>query len=162
MADDTSRAHRPRRSMSSANQTQGTGTPGNIQLRWSDRDVNGHLHHVRILRLIEEARIRVTQQWTATTPGSSGPKRVVRALTTSFEQEVHYGKDTTVWVWIPRIGNSLFVFGHLLTQDGEPCVYTEATMVIVDADTGVPQAHDDATRRALELHAGPAYSAHAA
>lgn len=148
--------------MSNFEQIQSTATPVNIQLRWSDQDVNGHINNARILTLIEEARIRVTRQWTATTPGSSGPKRVVRALNTSFEKEVHYGKDTTVWVWIPRIGNSSFVFGHLLTQDGEPCVYTEATMVIVDADTGAPKAHDDATRRALELHAGPAYSAHAA
>lgn len=145
--------------MSNFEQLQSTATPVNIQLRWSDQDVNGHLNNVRILTLIEEARVRATQQWTATTPGSSGLKRLVRAMNTNFEKEVHYGKDTTVWVWISRIGNSSFVFGHLLTQDDEPCVYAEATMVVVDPKTGKPKPHDSAARRALEMHAGPAYSA---
>lgn len=147
--------------MSNLEQIQAIATPIDVQLRWSDQDINGHINNVRILTLIEEARIRVTQQWTETTPGSSGPKRMVRALNTSFDGEVYYGKDTTVWVWIPRIGTSSFVFGQLLTQDGEPCVYAEATMVVVDADTGKPKPHDDAYRQVLESHAGPAFSAHA-
>lgn len=148
--------------MSNFKQIQTIATPVDVQLRWSDQDVNGHLNNVRILTLMEEARVRVTQQWTATTPGSSGPKRVVRALNTSFEKAVHYGKDTTIWVWIPRIGNSSFVFGHLLTQDGKPCVYAEATMVVLDAETGTPQPHDDAARQVLDTHAGPAFASRAA
>lgn len=133
-------------------------TPIELQLRWSDQDVNGHINNVRILTLMEEARVRATQQWTDTTPGQSGPRRVVRALNTNFEREVNYSSEITVWVWIPRIGTSSFVLGHLLVQDGHPCVYTEATMVILDDDTGQPKPHDDAYRRTLERHAGPAFS----
>lgn len=135
-------------------------TPIALQLRWSDQDINGHMNNVQILTLMEEARIRATQQWTATTPGSSGPKRIARALNTSFEREVQYGKDTTVWVWVTRIGHSSFVFGHILSQDGQPCAYTEATMVVIDAETGKPRPHDERFRKELEVHLGPPFTAH--
>lgn len=135
-------------------------TPIEVQLRWSDQDVNGHVNNVRILTLMEEARIRANQQWTATLPGESGPRRVVRALNTVFDHEVQYGKATIIWVWVPKIGTSSFVVGHLLTQDGRPCVYAEATMVVIDAGTGRPTRHDDRLRSALEAHVGPAYTAH--
>ena len=133
-------------------------TPIDVQLRWSDQDVNGHVNNARILTLLEEARIRVTKQWMDTVPGSSGPRRVVRALNASFDREVHYGKETTVWVWVPKIGRTSFVFAHLLSQDDHPCVYLEITMVVTDADTGRPKPHDAAYRQILEVHAGPALS----
>lgn len=144
--------------MSNFSQIQAIATPIEVQLRWSDQDVNGHVNNARILTIMEEARIRATQLWTATTPGTSGPQRVVRALNTNFDQEVQYGPETIVWVWVPRIGNSSFVFGQLLVQDGEPCVYTEATMIILDTESGKPKPHDAAYRKELEAHAGPAFS----
>ena len=119
--------------MSNFDQIRANATPIEIQLRWSDQDVNGHVNNVHILTLMEEARIRATQQWTATTPGLTGRRRVARALKTNFDREVHYGKATTVWVWIARIGSTSFVFGQLLAQDDQPCVYAEATMVVLDS-----------------------------
>lgn len=143
--------------MSNFEQIKAIATPIHVQLRWSDQDVNGHINNVSILTLVEEARIRATQQWTATTPGVDGPRRVTRALNTDFNREVHYEKETTIWVWISRIGNTSFVFGQLLEQDGVQCVYAEATMILLDRATGKPKPHDEAYRRLLESHAGPAY-----
>lgn len=143
--------------MSNFDHIKTLATPIDIQLRWSDQDINGHVNNARILTLMEEARIRVTKQWTDTVPGVSGPRRVVRALNSIFNHEAHYGKETTVWVWIPKIGNTSFIFGHLLTQDGQPCVYTEVTMVVVDEHTGQPKPHDEEFRRILEAHSGPAF-----
>lgn len=144
--------------MSNLEAIQQVATPIDVQLRWSDQDINGHINNVRILTLMEEARIRVTQLWTDTTPGDSGPRRMARALNTDFNKEVHYGKETIIYVWISRIGNTSFTFGELLTQDGVPCVYTEATMVVVDATTGKPKPHDEQYRSLLEAHAGPAFT----
>lgn len=144
--------------MSNFAQIQAIATSVEVQLRWSDQDINDHINNARILTLIEEARIRATQLWMATTPGKSGTQRVVRALNTNFDKQVQYGPDTTVWVWVPRIGNSSFVFGQLLVQDGVPCVYTEATMVVIHPETGNPIPHDAAYRKELEAHTGPAYS----
>ena len=143
--------------MSNFAQIQAIATPIDVQLRWSDQDINVHINNARILTLMEEARIRATQLWTATTPGISGPQRVARALNTSFDKPVEYGPETTVWVWIPQIGHTSFVFGQLLVQTEQPCAYTEATMVIMDPETGKPKPHDAAYRKELEAHAGPAF-----
>ncbi|WP_022869560.1 acyl-CoA thioesterase [Yaniella halotolerans] len=129
-----------------------------VQIRWSDQDVNGHVNNVRIMTLFEEARVRAMQQWTGATPDGTGYRRAVRALTTTYDREVQYGRQTTIWVWISRIGNTSFVVSHLLVQNDQPCVYTETTMVVVDTVTGKPRPHDAAYRRELEDHAGPAYS----
>ena len=145
--------------MSNFEEIRAIATPIDVELRWSDQDINGHVNNVQILTLMEEARIRATQHWMATTPGASGPRRIARALTASFDQEVTYGKATTIWVWLPRIGNTSFVFGHLLTQEGEPCVYSEATMVVVDTETGKPKPHEETYRQELEMHLGPAFIA---
>lgn len=133
-------------------------TPVRVALRWSDQDVNGHVNNARILTLVEEARIQAVQRWTATTPDGTGYKRMVRVLNTSFEQEVRYGPETTVWVWIPRIGNTSYVVGHLLVQNGEPCVYTEATIVVIDAETHKPLPHEAVYRTELQAHAGPPFT----
>lgn len=143
--------------MSNLEHIRSVATPVTIQLRWSDQDINGHVNNARILTLIEEARVRAFQQWTSTTPDGTGYRRVVRALNTTFDQEVHYGKDTKIWVWIPRIGKTSYVVGHLLEQDGQPCVYTEVTIVVLDSTTGRPKVHEPDYRAELELRAGPVY-----
>lgn len=144
--------------MSNFAEIRTVATPVEIPLRWSDQDVNGHVNNARILTLIEEARIQAVEQWTATTPDGTDYKRMVRVLNTSFEREVRYGPGTTVWVWIPRIGNTSYVVGHLLVQDDQPCVYAEATIVVIDAETGKPQSHDDTYRTELQAHSGPTFS----
>lgn len=143
--------------MSNFEKIQAIATPIEVPLRWSDQDINGHVNNVRILTLMEEARIRATQEWTATTPGASGPIRAARALNASFAKEVNYGIDTRIWVWLNHIGNTSFVFGHLLVQDGQPCVYSEATMVMVDRETGKPKRLGDEDRQEFERHLGPAF-----
>ncbi|HEY4535651.1 MAG TPA: thioesterase family protein [Enteractinococcus sp.] len=128
-----------------------------LAIRWSDQDINGHVNNARILTLMEEARVRAFQQWTSTTPDGKGYRRVVRALNTTFDREVHYGQDTTVWVWIPKIGKTSYVVGHLMVQDGQPCAYTEVTIVVIDSDTGRPKPHEAKYRAELERRSGPAY-----
>lgn len=145
--------------MSNFEQIQAYATPIEIQIRWSDQDVNGHVNNARIVTMVEEARVRAVQKWTGTTPDGTGYRRTVRALNTTFDHEVHYGPETIIWVWIPRIGNTSYVVGHLLVQDGRPCVYTEVTIVVIDSNTGKPKAHDDDYRTELEAHSGAAFSA---
>lgn len=144
--------------MSNIDSIRKYATPIDIQLRWSDQDVNGHINNARIVTATEEARVRAVQQWTATTPDGTGYKRLVRALNASFDLEVHYGPETTIWVWVPRIGDTSYVVGHLLVQNDQPCVYTEITIVAIDIATGRPKRHDEDYRKELEKHFGPAFS----
>lgn len=147
--------------MSNLHKIRELATPIELQLRWSDLDVNGHINNARIVSLFEEARIRARETWR---DGAGDPLEgnlLVRAQTTNFDKEVLYGPDTKVLVWVARIGNSSYVVGQLLMQDERPCVYMEVTMVVVDAQTGKPMRHSNGFRQYLEAHAGPQYSPNA-
>lgn len=132
-------------------------TPIELQLRWSDQDTNAHINNARIGTLFEEARIRARDVWRGDGPEPLEGSLLVRAQHTSFDREVLYGPDTTVLVWISRVGNSSYVVSHLLVQDGQPCVHMEVTMVVVDA-AGKPRAHGDFFREHLKAHSGPPYA----
>lgn len=145
--------------MSNLEEIQSLATPIAIQIRWSDQDTNGHVNNANIATLFEEARIRARSIWLDDAPDSAAGKLLVRAQTTSFDAEVHYGAQTSILVWIARIGGSSYVVAHLLVQDGKPCAYMEVTIVVVDRETGKPKKHNDEFRSQLEAHSGPAYSA---
>jgi acyl-CoA thioester hydrolase len=102
-----------------------------LQVRWSDQDVNEHVNNSRILTLTEEARVQATKAWTGAVPDA----RVVRALNVSFEHPIHYGPQLFAHVWISRIGTSSFTFSHTLSQNGVRCAHIEATVVTIDPDT---------------------------
>lgn len=117
-----------------------------LQVRWSDQDVNAHVNNSRILTLTEEARVQATRAWTGAVPDA----RVVRAMNVSFDHPIHYGLPLDARVWVSRIGTTSFTFSHLLSQDNVPCVYVEAVVVTVDPTTGRPKPLTDQLRTALE------------
>lgn len=116
-----------------------------LQVRWSDQDVNEHVNNSRILTLTEEARVQATKAWTGAVPDA----RVVRALNVSFEHPIHYGPQLIAHVWISRIGTSSFTFSHTLSQDGVRCAYIEATVVTIDPETKQSRPLSDQLRAAL-------------
>ena len=116
-----------------------------LQVRWSDQDVNEHVNNSRILTLTEEARVQATKAWTGVVPDA----RVVRALNVSFEHPVHYGPALIADVWISRIGTTSFTFSHLLSQDGVRCAYIEATVVTIDPETKQSRPLSEQLREAL-------------
>lgn len=134
-------------------------TPIDLQLRWSDQDPNGHVNNANIGTLFEEARIRARSAWNADASPNTDEKVLVRAQNTTFDREVHYAADTTIWVWISKIGRTSHVVSHLLLQDHTPCVYMEVTMVTIDVDSGTPKVPNQEYRQQLETHSGPRYSA---
>lgn len=134
-------------------------TPINLQLRWSDQDPNRHVNNASIGTLFEEARIRARSVWNADASPNTDEKVLVRAQNTTFDREVHYTADTTIWVWISRIGRTSHVVSHLLIQDEVPCVHMEVTVVTIDANTGKPKVPKEEYRQQLEAHSGPGYSA---
>lgn len=117
-----------------------------LQVRWSDQDVNAHVNNSRILTLTEEARVQATRAWTGAVPDA----RVVRAMNVSFDHPIHYGLPLDARVWVSRIGTTSFTFSHLLSQDDVPCAYVEAVVVTVDPTTGRPKPLTDQLRTALE------------
>lgn len=134
-----------------------------LQLRWSDQVLHEHVDHVRVLTLIEEARIRAGRVWSGTTPdgGAAGESRVVRSQRIEYQRELAYRDDddrsaaVEARVWISRIGTTSYTVCHELLQDGEVCVYAEAVIVMLSKESGTPSAISDSLRRDLQRFQHP-------
>ncbi|GAA4838983.1 acyl-CoA thioesterase [Garicola koreensis] len=122
-----------------------------LQLRWSDQDLLGHVNNARTVTLAEEARVRADTAWfdDAAKVGS----RVVRTQRIDFEAPIRYGPSLYASVWVARIGRTSFTLVHDLWQQGHRCALIEAVMVEVDPETGRPVPISDEDRELLEAHA---------
>lgn len=138
-----------------------------IPLRWSDLDAYGHVNNVRMLTLLEEARIKAF--W-ATDQSDTGadPKLLERAkvlnadphattLTFVAGQRVEYlkplewtGQDVRVDLWLGEIGGaSLLVCYEVFDHNGDRVAKATTSMVTVDAKTQKPTRISDSDREAL-------------
>lgn len=121
-----------------------------MQLRWSDQDLLGHVNNARIVTLAEEGRIRADQAWFA--DAAKGGSRVVRTQRIDFDAPILYGHSLEISVWVARIGRTSFTLVHDLWQQGRRCALVEAVMVEVDAETGRPVVISDHDREIFQRH----------
>ena len=122
----------------------------NIELRWSDQDLMGHVNNARIMTLAEEARIRAMQQLQRTAGSDEPFEAVLRTSNTDFLAPIMYPGDCVVRVWISKIGNSSFVMQHELRQNGNVAATVEAVVVMFSSATQAPMQITDNVRKALE------------
>lgn len=118
-----------------------------IDVRWSDQDINGHVNNAQSITLMEEARVRAGVKWAGNVPSTKTP-RVVRTVEARFDDELTHGR-VTGHVWISRIGNTSYTVCHELEQDGKACVYGETVIVVLDPETRRPVPIDDEFRARL-------------
>ncbi|WP_420098454.1 acyl-CoA thioesterase [Corynebacterium sp.] len=130
--------------------TTGTVFTVDLEFRWSDQDLNGHVNNARAITQMEEARIRATTAWLGTAFSRPGVTslRVVRALDAVFDREMSYG-PVTGRVWISRIGRTSYTVGHELHQGGRRCAHGEAVIVVLDPTTRLPTPVTDDMRECL-------------
>lgn len=144
-----------------------------ISLRWSDLDAYGHVNNAEMLRLLEEARIRVF--WAETThasPADSAPAPTAviaggpgaDTITLIAGQQIEYlapvpylRQPLDVQLWIGRMGGASLEICYEVRSPlgaGEQTVYARAstTLVLVDATTERPRRLTDAERAAWEPH----------
>lgn len=119
-----------------------------LQVRWSDQDLNGHVNNARVITLIEEARVLAGKSWSGTTPDGMTPK-VVRKLDVSFDRAVEYGSALLGRVWVTRVNNTSYIVCHELLQENRRCAYAEAVIVILDHSTGRPTPVPESLRKNL-------------
>lgn len=119
-----------------------------LQLRWSDQDLNGHINNARVTTLIEEARVLAGQIWSGCTPDGRTP-RVVRNLFVRFDRAVHYDFALHAKVWISHTGDTSYTVCHELIQRDVRCVYAEAVIVVLDGCTGRPTSLSSDLRHGL-------------
>jgi len=122
----------------------------NIELRWSDQDMMGHVNNARIMTLIEEARVRSMEQFQRQAGADEPFGAVLRTTSTEFFLPVMYPDDVVVRIWVSRIGNTSFVMQHELSQNGQVAVTVEAVVVVFSNEQQQPMPISENVRGALE------------
>ena len=140
-----------------------------IHLRWGDLDAFNHVNNTSMLKLLEEARVRVF--WTPE-PGEQAPPTAVVSsgidagtLTLIARQEIEYlapvpyrRAPLDVQLWFGKIGGSSVevCFEVHAPIGAAPVLYARATAVVVmvDAVSGRPVRLTETMREAWEPYVG--------
>lgn len=142
-----------------------------IDLRWGDLDAFNHVNNTAMLKLLEEARIRIfwepetgeSAPSTAVVPShlESGILTVVARQEIEYLRQVPYGrKPLDVQVWFGHMGGSSLdvCFEVFSPRDSgvDQVLYARATAIIVmmDAATGRPIRLTERMRSAWASYVG--------
>jgi acyl-CoA thioester hydrolase len=121
-----------------------------IEIRWRDLDVYGHVNHVVYLTYLEEAR----DEWLGSTLGDPAQvwDYVVARVAIDYKRELSLADDIVIArCRLESIGtSSLRTFEEVVTRGGEVSASAEAVLVARDAETGRSRPLTDAERAALE------------
>jgi len=121
-----------------------------IEIRWRDLDVYGHVNHVVFLTYLEEAR----DEWLGLTLGD--PTRVwsyvVARIEIDYRRELRLEDDVVLArCALERIGTSSIVTRErVATRAGDVAAEAQAVLVARDEDTGRSRPLQDDERAAFE------------
>jgi acyl-CoA thioester hydrolase len=121
-----------------------------IEIRWRDLDVYGHVNHVVFLTYLEEAR----DEWLGRTLGDPAQvwDYVVARVAIDYKRELSLADDSVIArCRLESIGtSSLRTFEEVVTRTGEVSASAEAVLVARDPKTGRSRPLTEAERAALE------------
>ncbi len=127
--------------------------PGNyawtaeMETRFADMDVNGHLNNVAITRFFEETRIRFN--WSLFADGlPDRPRFLVGHVAVDFLAEGHYPAPVTMAYALASIGTTSFRSAKAMFQKGRCIALCDTVLVHRGADGPAPLP--DALRERLE------------
>ena len=112
-----------------------------VQLRWSDPDMLGHVNHARALALLEDARLAMTD-------GRPGGGLILARLEADYLRQLYYrvNEPLTVSSWVTRLGTRSFTVRQELVQDGEVAIRADVVLVLFDFATNASRAMTDDER----------------
>lgn len=120
-----------------------------IEVRWRDLDVYGHVNHVVYLTYLEEAR----DEWLGRSLGAPAEiwNFVVARIAIDYRREVSLADDVVVArCRLGRIGtSSIRTLEQVVTRSGELAAEAEAVLVARDAESGRSRPLTSAERKAL-------------
>lgn len=130
------------------------------EARWGDMDVNGHLNHLALEALHEDARAGINEQYV---PGTYDPNVDTFRLVTSqnvvhFLAEAHWPATILVGIGIGGIGRSSVVVSSGLFIEDQCISVCDMTLVLVgDVGPVVFPEHIREVMRKLMLRTVPRY-----
>ena len=118
-----------------------------VQTRFDDLDIQGHVNNVSVVVMLQEARVhfnRVAGFWEM----GQGLRMVAAGLTVEYAGEMYHPEPVEVFTAPIAIGRSSFTMGQVIRQGDRTTTYAEETMVVADANGPAPIP--DAIRARLE------------
>ncbi|RRS02264.1 acyl-CoA thioesterase [Glycomyces terrestris] len=114
-------------------------------------DVFGHVNNNKFMVLLEEARVAMMFD-TAEEAGLTGFREgvVVARHEVDFLLPVVVPAETSVEIWVERIGNSSFTFAYDLVANGKVALKARSVMVPFNTETQRPRRVTEAERAFLE------------
>ena len=102
-----------------------------IQSRFGDMDIQGHINNVATVGFYQEARVQFHWEHLHHTPAHGGWAPVVANLNITFLKEISYPSTVTVGVAVGRIGRSSFTLVKGLFDDHGECLGLAETVTVV-------------------------------
>jgi acyl-CoA thioester hydrolase len=112
-----------------------------VQLRWSDPDMLGHVNHARALSLLEDARLAIGG-------GLSGGSIILARLEVDYLRQLYYRVSEPLCVssWVVRLGTKSITVRQELVQDDQVAIRADVVLVMFDFATDASRALTDEER----------------
>ncbi len=121
-----------------------------LEIRWRDLDVYGHVNHVVFLTYLEEAR----DEWLGRALGDPAQvwDYVVARVAIDYKRELSLADDVVLArCRLDSLGtSSVRTHEELVTRAGEQAAVAEVVLVARDAETGRSRPLTEAERSALQ------------
>lgn len=124
--------------------------------RFADLDYNMHINNVAMAAIIQEARVRLSDETGVAIVDEHSAQMLV-ANNLEYFGQAHYPDDIRIGVGISELGRSSWRCAVLASQNGTPCAFSDAVMVMTDG--AAPIALPDDMRPKLERLRIPPLSA---
>ena len=117
-----------------------------VQLRWGDQDLNGHVNNARIMDYLQEARIAFLHS------PRTDAGYVIRSITVQYLRPVHFRfASLTVTTEVTRVGSSSFTLRQQGTHSDAALFTAEVTVVAFSRSTQSKRTLDSADLELLQV-----------
>ena len=121
-----------------------------VQVRWSDMDVYGHVNNARFLTLYEEARVAFMFAGGRERGLTSFEEGIVIARhEVDYLRPVDYADPVRIELWVEELRASRFVLAYELFDKDAVASRARSVCVPFDLDKGRPRRLSDAERHFL-------------
>ena len=126
-----------------------------LQTRFQDMDINGHLNNVAFAALFESGRVLLNRQVRPLDERPANERTMVAAVEINYLAEGNFPDPVQIATGIGRIGTSSWAIVQAMFQNGR-CIATCDTVVVCRTDG---EAKPLRAEMAAELEAKPAKAA---
>ncbi len=116
-----------------------------VQVRFGDTDMMGHVNHVSLVQYFETARLTFLESL-----GLAPRNGILARVAVDFRRQVQVDDQVYVDTWVTKIGRTSFTLSQTIVANETGAANSDSVMVMFDYDTQRPVAVTDGFRSALD------------